>query len=170
MQGAKRRVVIGALAGSLLVGAAAAAPASGAIKVTRDSRNNVLAKFEEVKCEFKNGKPVGFQAIGRAGGWGIRSTIYTARMKRDKVYHVSYGDDSTADVFVFPPKGPAFGNDNKPQPGGTDPGFSEAGGVGLTKKGGGPKGDRFFVGLPKIYNGEGSNPKYVTVSGFADCK
>src|SRR4051812_26702396 len=53
MRRARRRVAIGALAVSLMVGAWVAAPASGAIKVTRDSRTNVLAQFKDVNCRLQ---------------------------------------------------------------------------------------------------------------------
>lgn len=149
----------------VLAGAGGAAPAGGAIKVTRDGRDNVLAKFRTVECLFKDGRPLGFLARGRAGGWAFRSNIYARRIKRNHGYEIEYGDDSRTDVLVFPPQGPPYTNLNEPQPGGMDV-FGDAGGAVLTKKD-----DRFGVGLPLIYDGEQSDPppNYVTVSGFARC-
>jgi hypothetical protein len=163
---ARRRVAIGALAITLTVGAGVTAPASGAIKVTRDSRNNVLAQFKDVNCRLQGlDKPLVLLARGHEGGWGFRVTIYDDKIRREHGYKVRYGNNSRADVVVNPPNGPRFTNENKPQPGNQDP-FGVAGGVVLTKK----TDNRLGVGLPTIYDGTGSSPKHVTVSGYANCK
>jgi hypothetical protein len=164
MTGLGGRGLAGSLTAAVLVAASIAAPASGAIKVQRE--DNVLAKFRKVECLMKDGRPVGFLARGRANGWAFVAKIYARNVKYEHIYDVEYGDDSRADVFVFPPKGPAFTNMNEPRPGGEDL-LGDAGSVALTKK----RGKQFGVGLPLIYDGAQNNPppKDVTVSGLADC-
>ena len=158
------RVTIGALMMSLMI-VNGAAPANGAIRISRDDPSNILAEFHQVRCKFKDGKPLAFQAVGREGGWAFRADIYGDKMKKNHGYRVRWGDHSRADVSVFPPSGPHYTNTKEPNPGGMDL-FGDAGGVVLRDKKGAPD---FGAGLPLIYDDTGSNPNHVTVTGYADC-
>ena len=150
------------LATTLLAAVLAVPYAGAAIKV--EKRENTVAKFRTVDCKVKDGRPLAFQAKGRANGWAFRSEIY-GRKLNDDIYDVEYGDDSKADVFVFPPSGPSYSNVNKPRTGDSE--LTDAGSVGFAK------GRRIFgVALPLIYDSARRNPppNDVTVSGLADCK
>ncbi len=165
MRGAKIRVLIAAVAVSLLVGAGSAGQASGAIKVARDPESPPMAKFKSVSCKARagQGNTTGFKTRGRADGWKLRAVIYTKNIKDDEVYEVEYGAQGIADVVLKPPSGPEYSNQNEPQPGGADL-LDSAGGVGVAKRK-----TVFGIGLPVIYDGTGSDTNYITVWGLAKC-
>jgi hypothetical protein len=163
MQGGARWAVSATLVVGLASVCGAAVPLAGAaIKV--EKREKTVAKFRTVDCKLKDGRPIAFQAKGRANGWAFRSEIY-GRKLNSKIYDVEYGDNSKADVAVFPPKGPHFTNQNKPRTGdGAE--LTDAGSVGFAK------GRKVFgVALPLIYDSERREPppNDVTVSGLANC-